>query len=519
MFCPKCGKELKGTPKFCPGCGAALNSAAAKKPEQKPVQKPIQTANQIKASDKKPTASVHAAEKAVQTGTSVKSSMLGVKIALGILGVAAVAGAAGAGYYLTVGNKNDASSDARLEAEKDSVTSDEVSGEDEALAEETAAADAGENADEINRKAIAEYRNYLLSKKDLPANKGGLGSFSILDINGDGIWEMSATAANLPDASYLAPSLIIWYSDGVLHEEELDEPYNIYDFSTGKVGAYCIHTGETDLLTYQFDGKQLHKIGKWSVQDRLESNTSAEIKQVMQEIDQATGACQMDLDTMVDINEQNLDEYLSGSGKSTGYKTNAELFSSVLQEALEEVQAQETEQQQASAKASSQSTGSIVLSEPNGDQAVAGINATVQNIINSYEFAGDGERVSLAKCLEKIRCIETDRLYEQTYKPFTDDRPNLDAAFRKAGYQNATIAYFYDPSAAPNTYSEPIYIYLIVDGRHYQYYIQNGKVIRRVAPEATTSNVEINFFLKALIEDGAAWHEEGGLLVWTGCPA
>ena len=364
--------------------------------------------------------------------------------------------------------------------------------------------------DEINRKAIAEYRNYLLSKKDLAANEGGLGAFSILDINGDGIWEMSATAANLPDASYLAPSLIIWYSDGALHEEELNEPYNIYDFSTGKVGAYCIHTGETDLCTYQFDGKQLSKIGEWSVQDRLESNTSAEIKQVMQEIDQTTGAQQMDLDTMVDITKQNLDEYVSGSGKSTGHKTNAELFSSVLQEALEEVQAQEAEQQ-ASAEASSQSAGSIVLSEPNGDQAVAGINATVQNIINSNVFAVDGERVALAKCLEKIRCIETDRLYEQTYKPFTGERPNLDAAFRKAGYQNATIAYFYDPSAAPNSYSEPIYIYLIVDGKHYQYYIQNGKVIRRVAPEAITSNVEINFFLKALIEDGAVWHQEGGL--------
>lgn len=338
MFCPKCGKELKGTPKFCPGCGAALNSAAAKKPEQKPVQEPTQAANKIKAADNKPTTSVHTAEKAVQTGASMKSSMLGVKIALGILGVAAVAGAAGAGYYLSAENKNDASADARLEAEKDSDTSDEVSGEDEILAEETTAAD-------------------------------------------------------------------------------------------------------------------------------------------------------------------------------------AELFSSVPQDVLEEVQAQEAEQQQASAKASSQAVSSIVLSEPNGDQAVAGINATVQNIINSYEFAGDGESVSLAKCLEKIRCIETDRLYEQTYKPFTNDRPNLDAAFRKAGYQNATIAYFYDPSAAPNTYSEPIYIYLIADGRHYQYYIQNGKVIRRVAPEATTSNVEINFFLKALIEDGAAWHEEGGLSVWTGCPA
>lgn len=514
MFCPKCGKELKGTPKFCPGCGAALNSAAAKKPEQKPVQEPVQkptqTANKVNASDKKPTASIHAAEKTVQTGTTVKSSMLGVKIALGILGVAAVGGAAGAGYYLNAGNKNDASVDAILEAGKASDTSDEVSGEDATLVEETNAADLGENVDEINRKAIAEYRNYLLSKKDLAANEGGLGAFSILDINGDGIWEMSATAANLPDASYLAPSLIIWYSDGALHEEELNEPYNIYDFSTGKVGAFCIHTGETDLCTYQFDGKQLRKIGEWSVQDRLESNTSAEIKQVMQEIDQTTGANQMDLDTMVDITEQNLDEYVSGRGKSTGYKTDAELFSSVLQEALEEVQAQEAEQQ-ASAEASSQSTGSIVLSEPNGDQAVAGINATVQNIINSNVFAVDGESVSLAKCLEKIRCIETDRLYEQTYKPFTDERPNLDAAFRKAGYQNATIAYFYDPSAAPNSYSEPIYIYLIADGKHYQYYIQNGKVIRRVAPEAITSNVEINFFLKALIEDGAAWHEEGGL--------
>ena len=147
MFCPKCGKELKGTPKFCPGCGAALNSAAAKKPEQKPVQKPTQTADPIKAPDKKPTASIHAAEKAVQTERNVKSSMLGVKIALGILGVAAVAGAAGAGYYLSAGNKNDASADAILKAEKDSDTSDEVSGENEALAEETTAADAGENVE------------------------------------------------------------------------------------------------------------------------------------------------------------------------------------------------------------------------------------------------------------------------------------------------------------------------------------------------------------------------------------
>ena len=515
MFCPKCGKELKGTPKFCPGCGAALNSAAAKKPEQKPVQepvqKPIQTAKKVKASEKKPTASIHAAEKAVQTGTTVKSSMLGVKIALGILGVAAVGVAAGAGYYLNAGNKNDSSADAILEAGKASDTSDEGSGEDATLVEETTAADPGENVDEINRKAIAEYRNYLLSKKDLALEDGGIGDFAIIDVNGDGIWEMSVTNINMPDCySAAQTSSFIWYSDNQLHEDSLSLPYHIFDFSTGKIGSWYIHTGDNALYAYQFDGKQVSELGNWDVADSLNFNTSAEIQQVIQEINQTTGTHQTDSVTMVKINEQNLDEYVSGNGKSTGYETDSEPFSSILEYALEEVQAQEAEQQ-ASAEASSQSAGSIVLSEPNGDQAVAGINATVQNIINSNAFAVDGERVSLAKCLEKIRCIETDRLYEQTYKPFTDERPNLDAAFRKAGYQNATIAYFYDPSAAPNSYSEPIYIYLIADGKHYQYYIQNGKVIRRVAPEAITSNVEINFFLKALIADGAAWHEEGGL--------
>lgn len=36
MFCPKCGKELKGTPKFCAYCGAAItewtSGAATKTP-------------------------------------------------------------------------------------------------------------------------------------------------------------------------------------------------------------------------------------------------------------------------------------------------------------------------------------------------------------------------------------------------------------------------------------------------------------------------------------------------------
>lgn len=25
MFCPKCGKEIEGSPKFCPSCGAAIS--------------------------------------------------------------------------------------------------------------------------------------------------------------------------------------------------------------------------------------------------------------------------------------------------------------------------------------------------------------------------------------------------------------------------------------------------------------------------------------------------------------
>lgn len=198
--------------------------------------------------------------------------------------------------------------------------------------------------------------------------------------------------------------------------------------------------------------------------------------------------------------------------------SDTESYSESSQDTNESVKVEETEQS-THHEIPVQSNDNFVLSDPKGDQAVAEINAMVQNILILGESAINGQRTSLEECMEQIGCIENDRLYEQTYTSFAEIRPNLDAAFRKAGYKDATVSYFYDPSAAPGTYSEPVYIYLIVDGKHYQYYVRDGKVIRRVAPEATSSHVEINFFLKALIEDGAAWHEEGGLSFYSGCTA
>lgn len=39
MYCPKCGKELKGTPKFCSGCGAPLNQVAKKEADTASIRK------------------------------------------------------------------------------------------------------------------------------------------------------------------------------------------------------------------------------------------------------------------------------------------------------------------------------------------------------------------------------------------------------------------------------------------------------------------------------------------------
>lgn len=328
MICPKCGREQIKPSKFCTYCGAQMDIAAS---------------------------------------TAVKAGAVGLttKIAIGAAGVCLAAGVGAVGLHMrhnwgagkaVVAEKESGENNDETSEEKLAENADETSAE---TVDASAESDETENVDEINREAVAAYRKYVLEKRELPIENGGISTFSVIDLNNDGIFEMIVDNSNMEGScTAYNRDTFIWYADGKIHE--------------------------------------------------------------------------------------------------------LSLYPGVF-------------------------------------------------FINSNVFAVDGERVSLAKCLEKIRCIETDRLYEQTYKPFTDERPNLDAAFRKAGYQNATIAYFYDPSAAPNSYSDPIYIYLIADGKHYQYYIQNGKVIRRVAPEAITSNVEINFFLKALIEDGAAWHEEGGL--------
>lgn len=516
MYCPKCGKELKGTPKFCSGCGAPLNHVAKKETDTALIRKisakvePTETMDQIGL-----------------TGQPEKArSFGGIKIAAGVIGAAVIAAAVGTGIYMFNGHSTGTSDEKETIAkEKEVETSEDQLSETEAAeSEETestaATAQAGDSVEEINKQAVAKYREFLTEKAKLSFEEGGCSDFAVMDVNGDGILEMTLTNESMPDA-YAAgfATTFVYYHNGVLYAPTLDMPWGIYDYSTGKIGAYYIHSGSTILYAYDYDGAKLKEIGNWEMADLEKYNTSVQMSLTMQEIDEKTGTKYSDSPIYCKPTQENIDKYLTGSGKTTGYERDDHPFSSVFQFALDAVIEQENEMEE-KGDGQQSADSSWTPSNPNGNQTVAEINAIVQNTLASGSFAYDGEKATFEKCMEGIRCIETDRLYEQSYKVFAEDRPQLDDAFRQAGYRNAVIAYFYDPSAEPYTYSEPVFIGLTIyvddsgnnDPYHYEYYIRNGQVVRRVAPEATTDNVPVNFFIKALIEDGAKWHQEGGML-------
>ena len=313
MICPKCGREQIKPSKFCTYCGAQMDMAAS---------------------------------------TAAKAGAVGLttKIAIGAVGVCLAAGVGAVGLHMghnwgagkaVVAETESGENGDETSEEKLAENADETSAE---TVDASAESDETENVDEINREAVAAYRKYVLEKRELPIENGGMLEFSVIDVNGDGIFEMEVDNLNMEEAIpiYYAATFL-WYVDGKLHEMPL-MPFTSYDFNSGKIGAWESHMGAISLTIYQFDGKQVSTLGTWEASDSTKANTSSEIRQLMKKIDSTVGMNQTMCPSPVDINPENADKYLSNIGMASSLEKAQSSFSNLFQYTLEEVESYEREE-------------------------------------------------------------------------------------------------------------------------------------------------------------------------------
>ena len=320
MICPKCGREQIKPSKFCTYCGAQMDIAAS---------------------------------------TAAKAGAVGLttKIAIGAAGVCLAAGVGAVGLHMghnwgagkaVVAEKESGENDAETSEEKFAENADESSDEAVNTSDES---NETQNVDEINREAVAAYRKYVLEKRELPIENGGMLEFSVIDVNGDGIFEMEVNNLNMEEAIPIYhAATFLWYVDGKLHEMPL-MPFTSYDFNSGKIGAWESHMGSISLTIYQFDGKQVSTLGTWEASDSTKANTSSEIRQLMKEIDSTVGMNQIMCPSPVDINPENADKYLSNIGMASSLEKDQSSFSNLFQYTLEEVESYEREEAKEAQKA------------------------------------------------------------------------------------------------------------------------------------------------------------------------
>ncbi|MEE0131404.1 MAG: hypothetical protein UEL03_08470 [Clostridium sp.] len=350
MICPKCGREQIKPSKFCTYCGAQMDMNGMEN------QSFNETNDTSEKHSSHRTAS-HTVHKAASTAAKAGAVGLTTKIAIGAAGVCLAAGVGAVGLHMghnwgagkaVVAEKESGENDAETSEEKFAENADESS--DEAV-NTSAESNETQNVDEINREAVAAYRKYVLEKRELPIENGGMLEFSVIDVNGDGIFEMEVNNLNMEEATpiYYAATFL-WYVNGKLHEMPL-MPFTSYDFNSGKIGAWESHMGAISLTIYQFDGKQVSTLGTWEASDSTKANTSSEIRQLMKEIDSTVGMNQTMCPSPVDINPENADKYLSNIGMASSLEKDQSSFSNLFQYTLEEVESYEREEAKEAQKA------------------------------------------------------------------------------------------------------------------------------------------------------------------------
>lgn len=185
MFCPKCGKELKGTPKFCTYCGAAIAEwSSGASTQAPPVQKQPAYQNQPmyqnqtqmnrqpllseKAEYEKGQESLNEPE-IPYSGNSPRGNGP-KKILLAVAGVAAAACVAGgsmaAGKWYA--SKKNASSESETSLASDETQISETSADGETIsAEEESAIEAAALSDSDLAKKIAKYNTGSAAGQEL----------------------------------------------------------------------------------------------------------------------------------------------------------------------------------------------------------------------------------------------------------------------------------------------------------------------------------------------------------------
>lgn len=350
MICPKCGREQIKPSKFCMYCGAQMDMNEIE-------NEPVNETNEMSGKHSSRRTASHSVHKAASTAAKAGAVGLTTKIAIGAAGVCLAAGVGAAGLHMghnwgagkavvaemESGENGDETSEEKLAGNADETSTETVDASVES--------DETENVDEINGEAIAAYRKYVLEKRELPIENGGMLEFSVMDVNGDGILEMEMDNLNMDEAipAYYATTFL-WYVDGKLHEMSL-MPFTSYDFNSGKIGAWESHMGEISLTIYQFDGKQVSTLGTWNAADSTTVNSSSEIRQLMKKIDSTVGTNQTMCPSPTDINSENIDKYLSNIGMASSLEKDQSSFSNLFQYTLEDVESYEREEAKEAQKA------------------------------------------------------------------------------------------------------------------------------------------------------------------------
>lgn len=323
MFCPKCGKELKGTPKFCTYCGTPIVEETDKDAFE-------ETQHQRHSSHSR-------TESSARIG-SAKTVTLGIptKIGIGATAICLIAGSAMFGSHMAhrrnstgtiVATEDSTETTETLEENMLAETTTEVTGETAEIQQtEEIIAESTENPEsvrikETNQQAVAAYRKYLSDRMYLPDNpepgeEGRIGEFCLVDLNQDGVFELFADNLNTESCSAGQYMNFLYYQNNSIKEEGL-LPFLIYDPKTSKIISWYSKQG-LFVNTYQYSGNALTELGEWSLIDSPWQMTESELLETINDAIRVSGNDAGYMGNFVSLTEENLKKYLSSDGIATG---------------------------------------------------------------------------------------------------------------------------------------------------------------------------------------------------------
>lgn len=322
MFCPKCGKELKGTPKFCTYCGTPIMGEIDKDAFEET------DAAEGHSSRSRAASSAHIA--------SAKTVSLGIPAKIGIdaAAICLIAGSAAFGSHMAH-RRNSTGTIVATEESTETLkeptlaeTTTEAIGETEEIQQtEEIVAESTEDPEsvrirETNQQAVAAYRKYLSDRMYLPDNpesgeEGRIGEFCLVDLNQDGVFELFADNLNTDSCAAGQHMNFLYYHDNSIKKEEGLLPFLIYCPGTSKIISWYSHQGHI-IETYQYTGDSLKQLGHWDLISNPYQMTENELLDTIDDALRVSGNDRGYLGNFVPVTEENLDKYLSDDGMVTG---------------------------------------------------------------------------------------------------------------------------------------------------------------------------------------------------------